>query len=123
MLLNWVYVNNAFGPCKLNGRIHPYRKGYCSFLEFIVQVLQLDLCFCLVLQDKAALSQDSVSSANIPNSPAIEEATEKLRSPRRKLPAPKSKSAVTDSVGSPVVEKENDSPDQNKTETGSPNGK
>ena len=88
-----------------------------------VQVLQLDLCFCLLLQDKSALSQDSVGSTNIPNSPAVEEATEKLRSPRRKLPAPKSKSAVTDSVGSPVVEKENDSPDQNKTETDSLNGK
>ena len=51
------------------------------------------------------------TDSNIPKSPAVAATAEDIKSPRRKLPAPKPKSAIVGSPGSQSTEKENDNPD------------
>ena len=55
------------------------------------------------------------TDSNIPKSPALGDTAEGIKSPRRKLPAPKPKSAIVEAAGSPAVEKENDNPDVRQT--------
>ena len=70
-------------------------------------------------QKKSVLSAKSKASAsvtNIPPSPVVQDQCESTKSSRRKLPAPKPKTAITETMGSPGLEKENDNPVQSRTE-------
>ena len=84
----------------------------------MVQTVLIFHCFSK-FQTKSVLStklEASRQGKNIPKSPAVGDTAETIKSPRRKLPAPRPKSVVSmETTDSPVPEKENDNPEERLT--------